>query len=59
MCLTCGCELPHEDHGNAEYLTIEGLERSAAVDGKSLDEAVETLVRTVEIPKQDPEHQHR
>ncbi len=28
MCLTCGCLLPHEDHGNREYLTIEGLERA-------------------------------
>ena len=40
MCLTCGCKLPHEDHGKNEYLTIEDLERSAAVDSYSLDEAV-------------------
>ena len=26
MCLTCGCMLPHDDHGNREYLTIEDLE---------------------------------
>lgn len=33
MCLTCGCMLPHEDHGKADYLTIEDLEKSARVDG--------------------------
>ena len=56
MCLTCGCELPHEDHGNPDYLTIEHLERSAAVDGKGLDEAVAILQRTVQVAKQEPEH---
>ncbi len=58
MCLTCGCELPHENHGNPEYITIEHLERSAAVDGKSLDEAVAILHRTVEVAKQESEHSH-
>ena len=59
MCLTCGCELPHEDHGNADYLTIEDLEKSAKVDDKSLDEAVAILQRTVEVAKQERDHQHR
>ncbi len=59
MCLTCGCELPHENHGNPEYLTIEHLERSAAVDGKGLDEAVAILHRTVEVAKNEPAHDHR
>ena len=27
MCLTCGCMLPHDDHGNPEYLTMEDLEK--------------------------------
>lgn len=43
MCLTCGCLLPHEDHGNGDYLTIEDLERSAALDDLDLDEAVRIL----------------
>ena len=59
MCLTCGCMRPHEDHGNPEYLTIEHLERSAAIDGKDLDEATEILRQTVEVAKQEQEHQHR
>ncbi len=59
MCLTCGRLLPHEDHGNPDYLTIEGLEKSAALDGLSLDEAVQMLVKTVEVAKQESHHQHR
>jgi hypothetical protein len=43
MCLTCGCKLPHEDHGKPEYLTIEDLEASAKLDGFSLDEALANL----------------
>ena len=59
MCLTCGCALPHENHGNADYLTIEDLERSARVDGKGLDEAVQILVRTADVAKREPNHRHR
>lgn len=59
MCLTCGCMLPHEDHGNPEYLTIEGLELSAKLDNLGLDQAVRNLIDTVEVAKQETEHQHR
>jgi hypothetical protein len=59
MCLTCGCLLPHEDHGNPEYLTIEGLERSAALDGYDLNTALQNLIKTVEIAKEETEHDHR
>ncbi len=53
MCLTCGCMLPHDDHGNPDYLIIEDLEKSAAADGMDLDEAVRNLVATVEVAKGD------
>jgi hypothetical protein len=59
MCLTCGCKLPHEDHGKAGYLTIEDLEKSAEIDGYSLDEAVKNLVETVEVARKEPGHQHK
>lgn len=59
MCLTCGCKLPHEDHGKADYLTIEDLEKSAKLDDLSLNEAVKTLVATVEVAKEETEHDHR
>lgn len=59
MCLTCGCKLPHEDHGNKDYLLIEDLEKSAKVDDLSLDEAVRNLLETVEVAKQETDHQHQ
>ncbi|MGE5460180.1 MAG: hypothetical protein ACM3WR_06080 [Solirubrobacterales bacterium] len=59
MCLTCGCMLPHDDHGNPDYLTIEDLETSAAADSMSLDEAVRNLVATVEVAKGEADHEHR
>ena len=59
MCLTCGCMLPHDDHGNTDYLTIEDLEKSAKADNMSLDEAVENLRKTVDVAKAETEHQHR
>ena len=59
MCLTCGRMLPHDDHGNPDYLTIEDLEKSAKADNMSLDEAVENLRKTVDVAKAETEHQHR
>ncbi len=59
MCLTCGCMLPHDDHGNPDYVTIEDLEKSARADDMTLDEAVANLVKTVEVAKQEIEHTHR
>jgi hypothetical protein len=58
MCLTCGCLLPHEDHGKSDYLTIEDLEKSAKLDDLSLDDAIKTLVATVEVAKKESEHDH-
>lgn len=59
MCLTCGCLKPHDNHGNAGYLVIENLEKSARLDGYSLDTAVENLVKTVEVAKKESEHRHK
>ena len=59
MCLTCGCLLPHDDHGKHDYLLIEDLEKSAALDGYSLDEALRNLAATVEVAKKETEHQHK
>ena len=59
MCLTCGCLLPHEDHGKTGYLTIEDLERSAEIDGYSLDQAVQNLVETVDVARHEEGHKHQ
>jgi hypothetical protein len=59
MCMTCGCKLPHEDHGKTGYILIDDLERSAKNDDLSLDDAVRNLVETVEVAKKETEHEHR
>ncbi len=59
MCLTCGCLLPHEDHGKTGYLTIEDLERSAEIDGYTLDQALQNLVATVQVARAEDGHEHR
>jgi len=51
--------LPHDKHDNPAYLIIEDLERSAKADSMSLDEAVQNLIKTVEVAKKETEHQHR
>jgi len=58
MCLTCGCMKPHDEHGSEDHLTIEDLEKSAAVDSMGLDEALANLVKTVDVAKGETEHQH-
>jgi len=50
--------LPHDDHGNPEYLTIEDLEKSARADSMSLDEAVANLIKTVDVAPSRSNH-HR
>jgi hypothetical protein len=51
--------LPHDDHNNPDYLTIEDLEKSAKADEMSLDEAVSNLLKTVEVAKRETDHEHR
>jgi hypothetical protein len=51
--------LPHEDHGNADYLTIEDLEKSAKLDGLDLGQAIENLLKTVAVAKPETQHDHR
>lgn len=47
MCLTCGCMKPNDDHGKADYLTLNQLEASAKLDGLSLNDAIKMLNKTL------------
>jgi len=49
---------PHDDMGNPDNLTIEDLEKSAGASGVSLDQAVQNLVKTVDVAKAETEHSH-
>jgi hypothetical protein len=58
MCLTCGCMRPHDDMGDPDNLIIDDLEKSARAGNVSLDQAVQNLVKTVDVAKAETEHQH-
>jgi hypothetical protein len=50
MCLTCGCDDPHDNHGNPNYLTVQDLVQSASVDGLDLKTAAKRMRKAL---KQD------
>lgn len=54
-----GCLVPYENHGKPDHLLIEDLEKSANLDGKSLDEVVRNLIEVVEVAKTETEHHHK
>ncbi len=43
MCVSCGCRLFNDDHGDPRNITMEELERAATAAGMSLDEVVEHI----------------
>jgi hypothetical protein len=47
MCLTCGCGLPHDDHGDTSHITYEDFKRAADAAEISVDEAANNLQETL------------
>ena len=47
MCLTCGCDEPDRWHGRPENITTQDLERAAAANGMSVDEAARNLQASI------------
>ena len=47
MCLTCGCGLPHDDHGDPSHITYEDLKKAADAAEISVDEAATNLQETL------------
>jgi len=48
MCLTCGCGVPNDDHGDPAHITFEDLKRAADAAEISVEEAVENLTQAVQ-----------
>jgi 8-oxo-dGTP pyrophosphatase MutT (NUDIX family) len=46
-CLTCGCDMPHNDHGDHRHITIEELEAAAEAAGITVEEAAANLGHTL------------
>jgi hypothetical protein len=47
MCLTCGCGLPDEDHGDPAHITYEDLKRAADAAEIPVEEAAQNLQETL------------
>lgn len=47
MCLNCGCNRAHDDHGNVQNITYEDLAAAAKLDGTSVSDLVKALNKTV------------
>ena len=52
MCLTCGCMQAHLEMGQAN-IRYEDLKAAADENGKTVDETLEIIKRTVEIDREE------
>jgi hypothetical protein len=51
--------MPHDDHGNPDYIIIEDLEKAASIDNIRLDQALKNLIATVQIARKETGHRHQ
>lgn len=47
MCVTCGCGMVDEDHGDERNLTMEDMRQAAEAAGISVQEVVQNVQRSV------------
>lgn len=43
MCLTCGCGMPNEDHGEPAHITYEDFKKAADAAEIPVEEAAQNL----------------
>lgn len=43
MCLSCGCNKAHDDHGDDDYITFETLQKAAKLDGISVNDVIKNI----------------
>ena len=54
MCLNCGCMRAHDDMGKPGVnLTYEDIKAAADANGKTVDETLDTIARTVARDRTD------
>jgi hypothetical protein len=52
MCLTCGCMDAHLEMGEAN-ITYEDMKRAADENGRTVQETLDILAKTVELDRSD------
>jgi hypothetical protein len=48
MCVTCGCGLPEDKHGDDRNITLSEVQSAAEAAGITLDEAVDNIKKATE-----------
>lgn len=43
MCVTCGCGIPEDNHGDERNITLSELQAAAEAVGITLEEAVDNI----------------
>ena len=43
MCLSCGCNMPNEDHGNPNHITQDKLKKAAEAANISVQQAADNI----------------
>jgi hypothetical protein len=54
MCLTCGCGVPNDDHGDDRNITYDDLKTAAEAAEIQVDEAVRNLEETIKKGLETP-----
>jgi hypothetical protein len=47
MCLSCGCGIPDEDHGDRKNITMTDIEDAADAAGLTVDEVLDNIETTL------------
>lgn len=51
MCLTCGCGVPNDDHGDPAHITYGDMQKAADAAEISVEEAAGNLQETLNKPR--------
>lgn len=44
MCLSCGCGMPDDDHGDKRYITMKHLVEAASADEATVEQTWQNMV---------------
>lgn len=47
MCLTCGCMVPDDQHGDERYIVMQDMVDAAAADNASVEQAWKNMQETM------------
>ncbi len=58
MCMTCGCTLPNDDHGDPRNITAQRLNEAAQAAGISPDQAAQNFMNACQQLEFNPAASH-